>query len=284
MNNSIKILLIEDNPGDIRLIRELLSESQRSSVDITVSERLSDGRSALVNQEFDVVLLDLTLPDSQGIETLRKVYPDAPHAAVVVLTGLDDEETALTSLREGAQDYLVKDRMDPDALWRTIRYSLERKQAEQALVQSERKLKAKTADLEDANAALRALLKRMDADKAELEEKLIHNIKELVDPFIEKLKKSRLTEQQKGYVQIITSNLEEIVSPFVRHLSANYIKLTPTEIQVANFVKQGKTTKDIAAQLNLSARTIEVNRNNIRKKLGITNQKINLRTYLLSLR
>jgi len=284
MNNSIKILLIEDNPGDIRLIRELLSESQQSSFDITVSERLSDGRSVLVNQEFDVVLLDLTLPDSQGIETLRKVYPDAPHAAVVVLTGLDDEETALTSLREGAQDYLVKDRMDPDALWRTIRYSLERKQAEQALVQSERKLKAKTADLEDANAALRALLKRMDADKAELEEKLVHNIKELVDPFIEKLKKSRLTEQQKGYVQIITSNLEEIVSPFVRHLSANYIKLTPTEIQVANFVKQGKTTKDIAAQLNLSARTIEVNRNNIRKKLGITNQKINLRTYLLSLR
>lgn len=284
MNNNIKILLIEDNPGDIRLIRELLSESQPSSVDITVSERLSDGRSALVNQEFDVVLLDLTLPDSQGLETLRKVCPDAPHAAVVVLTGFDDEETALTSLREGAQDYLVKDRMDPDALWRAIRYSLERKQAEQALVQSERKLKAKTADLEDANAALRALLKRMDADKSELEEKLVHNIKELVDPFIEKLKKSRLTEQQKGYVQIITSNLEEIVSPFVRHLSANYIKLTPTEIQVANFVKQGKTTKDIAAQLNLSARTIEVNRNNIRKKLGITNQKINLRTYLLSLR
>ena len=284
MNSILKILLIEDNPGDIRLIRELLSEAQQSNFDITVSERLSEGRSALVNQNFDLVLLDLTLPDSQGIETLRRIYPDANQAALVVLTGLDDEETALTSLREGAQDYLVKDRMDPDALWRTIRYSLERKQVESALVQSERKLKAKTADLEDANAALKALLKRMDADKAELEEKLIHNIKELVGPYIEKLKRTRLTEQQQAYVQIITSNLEEIVSPFVRHLSANYIKLTPTEIQVANFVKQGKTTKEIAAQLNLSARTIEVNRNNIRKKLGISNQKINLRTYLLSLR
>ncbi len=284
MKDIFNILLIEDNPGDIRFIHELLSESKQWRYNITVSERLSDAQEILLKQVFDVVLLDLTLPDCRGIDSLRKVYVHAPHVAVLVLTGLDDEETALTSLREGAQDYLVKDRMDPDSLCRAIRYSSERKEVQQALIQSQLELKAKTADLEDANAALRALLKTMDADKAELEEKLVQNIKDMVQPYIEKLKNSPLTARQKDYILNITSNLEDIVSPYVRHLSPNYIKLTHTEIQVANFVKQGKTTRDIAKQLNLSPRTIEVNRNNIRNKLGITNKKINLRTYLLSLR
>ena len=82
---------------------------------------------------------------------------------------------------------------------------------------------------------------------------------------------------------MIKSNLKDIISPFARSLTGKYIGLTPTEIQVANMIKQGKTTKDIAELNNLSARTIEFHRDNIRSKLGIKNKKINLRTYLLSL-
>jgi len=106
----------------------------------------------------------------------------------------------------------------------------------------------------------------------------------LAGPFLEKLKTSRLNQRQQGYLEIVETQLNDILSPFLRGISPRYLKLTPTEITVANLVKQGKSTKEIADLLNLSARTVEVNRNNIRKKIGITNKKVNLRTYLLSIK
>ncbi len=160
----------------------------------------------------------------------------------------------------------------------------ERKRAEESLRKRESELQMKTINLEEANTALKVLLKRRDEDKIELEEKMLLNVKELVVPYLEKLKKNRLNDKQKAFIGIIKSNLNEIVSPFARELSSKYLGLTPTEIQVANLVKQGKTTKEIANFLNLSTRTIETHRNNIRKKLGIKNKKINLRTRLLSIK
>ena len=112
---------------------------------------------------------------------------------------------------------------------------------------------------------------------------MLFNVRQLVEPNIEKLKKSRLTERQKNLLDIIESNLNEIVSPFARGLSNSFMKLTPTEIQVANHIRQGKTTKEIADMLNLSVKTIEFHRDNIRTKIGIKNKKINLRTHLLSI-
>jgi len=109
------------------------------------------------------------------------------------------------------------------------------------------------------------------------------NVREMIEPYLEKLKKTKLDDMQKTYLGIIESNLNDIISPFVCGVSINLLNLTPTELQVANLVKQGKTTKEIASILNLSAKTIEFHRDNIRKKLGIKNRKINLRTHLLSL-
>jgi DNA-binding CsgD family transcriptional regulator len=100
---------------------------------------------------------------------------------------------------------------------------------------------------------------------------------------LKKLKKTRLDDIQKTYLGIIESNLDDIISPFVRGSSINLLDFTPTELQVANLVKQGKITKEIASILNLSPKTIEFHRDNIRKKMGIKNRKINLRTHLLSL-
>ena len=143
-------------------------------------------------------------------------------------------------------------------------------------------LRENTVKLEEINIALNILLKKREEDKTEIEEKVLTNVKELIFPFIEKLKATNLTPRQEAYLQIIESNLKDIISPFSIKLSSKFFSLTPAEIQVVEFVKQGKTTKDIAGLLNLSYRTICFHRQNIRNKLSLNNQKTNLRTFLQS--
>jgi PAS domain S-box-containing protein len=159
----------------------------------------------------------------------------------------------------------------------------ERKKMEEALKKRERELEEKSRNLEDANTALTVLLKRREEDKAELEEKVICNMRELILPYIENLKMTHIDSHQLNQLEILERNLNEIVSPFLRNLSSKYPSLTPTEIKVINFIKEGRTTKEIAKLLKVSARTVEVHRNNIRKKLRLKNRKANLRSHLLSL-
>jgi DNA-binding CsgD family transcriptional regulator len=153
----------------------------------------------------------------------------------------------------------------------------------QKRTQAEEALKMKTVRLEEANTALNILLKKRAEDKKETEEKVLFNLKEMIMPYLEKLKNSGLNKKQKICAEIIESNLNDIVSPFVRKLSRTCLKLTPSEIQVANLIRQDKCTKEIAEVMNLSARTVESYRDSIRKKVGIKHKKINLKTYLLSL-
>ena len=156
------------------------------------------------------------------------------------------------------------------------------KQTEQALQEREKELEAKAKELEEVNTALRVLLKRKDEDKTELEGKILLNVKELVEPYLNKLEKSKLDSRQKSYLNILQTNLNDIISPFAKKLASQYLKLTPKEIQIADLIKHGKTTKDIADLLNLSPQTIESHRKNIRVKLGIKENRANLRTHLLS--
>ena len=159
----------------------------------------------------------------------------------------------------------------------------DRKEAEQALKESEERYRTKAHDLEEVNTALKVLLKRREQDKTELEEKVLANVKELIFPYLEKLEKSRLNSKQKTCFRIIKSNLDNIVAPFLRNLASKYSDFTPSEIKVADLVKVGKTTKEIAELLNSSTGTVNFHRNNLRKKLGLRNKKTNLRTYLQSL-
>ena len=159
----------------------------------------------------------------------------------------------------------------------------ERKVAEQSLRQSEKALKVKAKNLKETNAALKVLLKRREEDKTELEEKVVSNVTELVEPYLKKIQRTRLNKKQKAYLSILESNLKELVLPFTRSLHAKFMNLTHSEIQIANLVKHGMATKEISEMLNLSTKTVEFHRNNIRKKIGIKNTKTNLRSYLLSL-
>jgi PAS domain S-box-containing protein len=159
----------------------------------------------------------------------------------------------------------------------------QRKQAEEALRQREAALEIRTNELEEANRALRVLLKQMNEYKTELEERVVLNVKELVLPYAKKLKGRGLDAKTKAYLSVLESNLTDIVSPFAHKLSSKHVGLTPAEIQIAHLIRDGRTTKDIAGLLNVSARTIESHRQNIRQKLGLHGKKANLRSHLFSM-
>jgi DNA-binding CsgD family transcriptional regulator len=158
----------------------------------------------------------------------------------------------------------------------------DRKKAEGQLRKREKELKAQSLHLQEVNTALKVLLKQREDDRKEFGEVVRSNVKELISPYLEQLKKGRLTSTQKALADILESNLGNIISPFISQLSSNYVNLTPTEIRVANLVKEGKTNKEIAALLYLSKNTILFHRHNIRTKLGLRKSKKNLRSHLLA--
>ena len=159
----------------------------------------------------------------------------------------------------------------------------EHKRAEEALRQREATLKIRTNELGEANKALRALLKQRDKYKTELEEKVMLNVRELVLPYAEKLKRRRLDAKSMAYLSVLESNLNDIVSPFAHKLSSKHVGLTPSEIKIAHLIRDGRTTKEMAELLNVSRRTIESHRQNIRMKVGLHGKKANLRSHLLSI-
>jgi two-component system, sensor histidine kinase and response regulator len=140
-----RVLLIEDNPDDACLLREALDEA-KEQIQLVHVGQLEDAAKLLGQESFQIILLDLSLPDSQGIETLVRVQGQAPTAPIVVLTGLDDDNIALQAVRAGAQDYLVKGEIDARNLLRAIRYASERKQAYEEMARL-------AADLTRANKA-----------------------------------------------------------------------------------------------------------------------------------
>ena len=148
---------------------------------------------------------------------------------------------------------------------------------------AEQKLGMRAEELKESNIALKVLLKQRENDKGELEENILSNIKTIIMPYIEKLKKNKSMSEELAYLNILESNLNDITSSFSHKLSSIYLNLTPTEILVANLIKYGNNTKEIAELMSLSKTTIEFHRRNIRKKLGIKNKKTNLRTNLIAL-
>lgn len=158
------------------------------------------------------------------------------------------------------------------------------KETEEALKERERDLTNKTEHLEEVNAALRVLIEKREKDKDDLEEQVLRNVKQLVNPYIEKLKKMADGTKQKAYLDVIEKNLEGVTSAFSKDLSFRYQSLTPTELQIAALIREGKSTKQIAEVMNVSSRTVESHRKNVRKKMGLREKKGNLRTTLLSIK
>jgi DNA-binding CsgD family transcriptional regulator len=157
------------------------------------------------------------------------------------------------------------------------------KLTEEALKKSQEELFEQKQSLEEANIALKVLLKQREEDKLELEKKVLSNVKDLVLPYVEKLKNSRLKPKDKTLVEIVETHLNDVISPLLQSFANAKILLTPQEMQVAGLVKDGKTSKEIADVLNISETTVNFHRKNLRVKFGLTNQRANLRSYLLSI-
>ncbi|MDZ8029785.1 response regulator [Nostoc sp. DedSLP04] len=139
--NIIKVLLVEDNPGDVLLLQELFKEVTTVIVELMPVERLYEALNYLTNEIFDVILLDLSLPDSQGLQTFVMAHNQAKATPIIVLTGINDETLATRAMQKGAQDYLVKGQVTGDLLVRSMRYAIERQQADNALRQSEERFR-----------------------------------------------------------------------------------------------------------------------------------------------
>jgi PAS domain S-box-containing protein len=154
---------------------------------------------------------------------------------------------------------------------------------QQAHDELERKVRERTVSLEETNIAMRVLLETRSEDRVETGRRLLSHINNLVLPYLDRLRTSGLPEPQSTHLEIAQTNLREIIAPFTEHVGVRMKALTPSEIQVANLVRQGKTSKDIAALLHLSAETVDTHRKNIRRKLGIRRKKTNLRTFLSSI-
>lgn len=160
----------------------------------------------------------------------------------------------------------------------------ERRAIEKTLRERERDLQIEKANLQEANTTLQVLLKRREEDKRALEEQVMTNVKKLVMPYLNKVQKESSDERHKTFLGIAESNLADVTRGFSRRLSLAFYGLTVSELKVADFIRQGKKNREIAELLGLSVRTVEAFRQSIRNKLLIQNRKINLRTFLMTIK
>jgi DNA-binding response OmpR family regulator len=311
-----KILAVDDNQKYLTSIAVLLENLIPNCV-VDTAQSGADGIQKAKRKKPDTILLDLHMPELDGFEVCKRIKSDdsTKHIPVIMLTGVGTEvESRVKGLEIGADAYLKKI-IDSAELAAQIKAMLRIKKAEDdlrkeksgqedlvkektralrageakyrhanaELLEKESELQSKSHRLNEVNAALDVLLKKRDEDKSDFQENVMLNMKRIVLPHLERLQKSRLSEAQMTLVGLVESNINNIVSPFVRKLSSEFLNLTPMEIRVANLIKEGKTNKEIAELLIVSIHTIITHRKNLRNKLGLRNKKTNLRSYLLSL-
>lgn len=215
MDKSIKILLFEDNPGDAGLIEEMTSESHYCSFKLRIAETLQEGTDLLKKDTFDLILLDLGLPDSSGMDTFNEVKAHNPEIPIIILTGLKDDNTGIEAVKKGAQDYLNKGEVESKLLERSIIYSIERKKTEIQLQKYhetlEEKVKERTKELANTNELLKMEIEEHEKTEARMEK------------FLKELKRSNKELEQFAYVA--SHDLQEplrMISSFTQLLERRY--------------------------------------------------------------
>lgn len=291
--NVIGVMSLVQDITERRRIEEALKESEsryRAIFETTGAATLiieEDTIISLVNSEFENITgyaseetegklsWTVLLPQEDerkkilGYHRLRRIQADAAPRRY---------ETQIADRQGNRRDILVNIDMIPGTMRSAATFMdiSDRKRGEEDL-------RDKTRELEEMNAALRVLLKQREADKTELENSVVTSVKELVMPHVKELNKCLSGSNELTHLRILESNLLGILSPFAQRLSLQHLNLTPKELQVAELIKEGKTTKEIARFMNLSRFAIDTHRAHLRTKLGLTHKKASLSSYLSSL-
>lgn len=292
-------ILVVDDEAVIRMMLSRLLKKRQFRV--LTAENGCQAMEIIQHDVPDTVITDLFMPRMDGFELLKHLRETAPELPVIVISGQGDRGDVIEALRLGAWDYLYKPVNNASFLHLAVKRVLEkaqllsenrayrnelenlvaRKSAE--LLNQQQALIEKTVSLEKANDALKSLLDQREIEKNAIEQTMVGNMKRFVVPYLDELEKLPLDERSTSYLNIIRTNIAQLISSTANNLGGAYRELTPMEVKVADFIRQGQSTKSIAAALSTSPSTVEKHRNKIRKKMGILNQKINLQTYLNTL-
>lgn len=260
-NSWPQILVIEDDPQDIELIRHYLSRTPRFSADLKVAQTISEGLEQLRENDVDVVLLDLGLPDGRGLKAFREVYAQCRQIPIVILSGLDDEEIALESLQEGAQDYLIKGKFERNLLVRAIRYAIERQHLrflkEQINEELEKRVQQRTLELQKTLGQLQEmevqLRQSLAAEKevSELKSRIIATIShEFRTPLTKILASAELLEanisdwqedKQLKFLWLIQNSADEMASIiknvlFINKAESKKLEFQPDSLNLSCFL------------------------------------------------
>jgi CheY-like chemotaxis protein/DNA-binding CsgD family transcriptional regulator len=268
------ILVVDDDEINVHIFKGYL-EADYEILFATSGERALE--IAASNDQPDLILLDIVMPGMDGYEVCARLRAgaDTRDIPVIFVTALDQAVDETKGFNLGAVDFITKPFSMPVVQAR-IKAAMQLKQEMDKRI-------LLTEKLTDANRALKALLDQREIEKKSIEQTMVVNLKRYVFPYLEALDRLKMGDDVQSYVNIIRTNIEQLISPVSKRLSGAYLDLTPTEIKVADLIRQNKPTKSIARKLNTSPSTVEKHRNKIRKKLNILHKKVNLNTYLNSL-
>jgi FixJ family two-component response regulator len=260
-----KILVVDDEQGICSMLTKFLRSSGYQCDSTTDPVKAPE---ILKNDSFDLVISDIKMAAADGMQLLSQIIELTPEIDTIMMTGHTDTYTYSDIIRAGAADFIAK----PFQLGE-IKAKIER-------IDRERNMQR---ELREMNVAMAVLLQRAGKEKDDLHADIALNVRESVLPYVEMLKKGRIDEEYQEYVAVLEKNLLELCSPFLRNLSYKNASISSTEAQVANFVKAGKTNKEIASLLGVSINTVMTHRYRLRSKLQLNQKKVNLRSYLISI-
>jgi DNA-binding NarL/FixJ family response regulator len=278
-----KILVVDDEYAVRKMLAKFLKGDGYS---VDTSKTVIAAVKLMERNIYDIMLIYKNMPGTDGnpeavLDLLRHVKSHSPSTDIIIITRYPNAETTWDAMHLGSFDYIVKPFHMEDLRLKISKLSKYRSFVKQVEEQNAA-LRAKTANLEETNTALKVLLMRVEKDRKEMEESITSDLRKLIFPYLDRMEHSDISKEQfKVLVRGIKGTFDKSISPFIKFLSG--IGLSPTEIRIAEMIAAEKINKEIAHSLSLSEGTVRTHRTHIRKKLGLTNQKTNLQTYLRSL-
>jgi DNA-binding response OmpR family regulator/DNA-binding CsgD family transcriptional regulator len=278
------ILAVDDVDKNLQLIGTML---QSINVDISFATSAKKALSLLETITPDLIILDIVMPEMNGFELCERIW-DLEHCSdmpVIFLSARSSLDDVVHGFKLGARDYLTKPIIKEELVARvraqlSIKYSSDR--LKDIVRDRTEALECTNKKLSEYNTALKVLLEKREQDRAELESNILANVENLMIPTLKRLKNSNLDANQQKLCEILYSHVETIVSPFSKKFKTalSYYGLTRSEFEISMLIRQGLSTAEIADIVNSSESTIAFHRNNIRQKLNIKGERVNLESFL----